>query len=241
MMRRFLGAVQFLTVVPIHGETASLSESALFFPLVGAILGAGTGALIVLASNVFSKFVASFLGLAFLISLTGCLHEDGLADAADAFRSGRSREKILLIMKDSRIGSYGAIAIVLSVLLRWLSLADWKINPIYGMAASLSLSRTSLVILAGFTPAIGDGLGRIFASSLSRPIIIATLVQAALLSCIAGWRYALALWVASALVTVLARGQFLKRIGGVNGDCLGATCQAVETINMLILACRSCY
>ncbi len=85
MIKRFLGALQFLTILPIPGDTAPASESAIFFPLVGALLGASAGA-ILLTGN-------ALLVIAWLLIATGCIHEDGLADVADAFRAGRSREK----------------------------------------------------------------------------------------------------------------------------------------------------
>src|SRR5579862_755051 len=99
MTRRFLGALQFLTILPVPGDTAPASESAVFFPLVGALLGASAAA-ILLTGN-------ALLAIAWLLIATGCIHEDGLADVADAFRAGRSRERILSILKDSRIGTYG--------------------------------------------------------------------------------------------------------------------------------------
>lgn len=237
MIRRLTGAVQFLTVLPISASTSASGEAAIFFPLVGALLGAAGGALFLVAQRVFDSSIAALIAIAGLISLTGALHEDGLADAADAFRSGRSREKILAIMKDSRIGVYGALALIVSVALRWQSLMRLQVHVIAGLVAALALSRSALVLLAFFTPSIGEGLGASFASFLSVKTVTAVLAQALVFALPCRWRGILML-LTSALTIALARFYFLRRLGGVNGDCLGATCQVVETVNLMVLAWR---
>lgn len=241
MIRRFLGALQFLTVLPVRAQTSTLSQSAIFFPVIGAVLGASAGEVVLLAQHVFSRQLASLLAVVWLILVTGALHEDGLADVADAFRAGRSREKIILILKDSRIGTYGAVALMLSVVLRWQAVADGTINAPYALAIAAALSRAAMVVLAGTTPAVGEGMGQIFASGLSRPILVITATEAVALSLLIGWRLSLLLSGATLFVGIVARRRFIRGIGGVNGDCLGATCQVVETINLLLLACRKSF
>jgi adenosylcobinamide-GDP ribazoletransferase len=238
MKGRLLGAVQFLTVIPIRGETAALGQAAVFFPAVGAVLGASAGAMLHWGGG---TPLAALVALTYLVAITGCLHEDGLADVADAVRAGRSREKILLILKDSRIGAYGAVAVVLVILLRWQALGLCQVEPVYGLAGALGLSRASLVLLGGLTPALGEGLGREFAAGISRRTLWAAAAQAVAFASLAGWRHGAAMVVGSALMVTLARVWFVRRLGGVNGDCLGATCQAVETVNLLILAWRPSF
>jgi adenosylcobinamide-GDP ribazoletransferase len=235
---RFLGALQFLTVLPIRKQTAPLGETAIFFPIVGALLGASAAGIVYLFSMHFDRSIAALLAITWLMAITGCLHEDGLADVADAFRAGRSREKTMLILKDSRIGTYGGIALVVSTLLRWQALAQSGINPIRGLPAALALSRTALVVMAHIAPPTGEGLGQVFARGCSRTVMLAAVTQAVALAFCAGWRLAVAMTVASAVTILLARVYFLRRLGGVNGDCLGATCQAVETVNLVVLAWR---
>jgi adenosylcobinamide-GDP ribazoletransferase len=238
MTKRFLAALQFLTVLPIPGSTATPGQAAIFFPITGALLGASAGALFLAANAGFGLSIAALLSIAWLLFITGCLHEDGLADIADAVRAGRTREKILLILKDSRVGAYGALALMMSLLLRWQALSRSTVNPVFGLAAILAVSRSAMVVLAATTPSISEGLGSAFAAEISRPVMLVVAAQAILLSLLAGWAYALAMTLASALAILLARAWFLRRLGGVNGDCLGATCQAVETINLVILAWR---
>jgi adenosylcobinamide-GDP ribazoletransferase len=232
-MNRFLGALQFLTIVPVRTKQAALAKSAIFFPLVGALLGLSAAGVVSVAGP-----VAALLAIVWLMSITGCLHEDGIADVADAFRAGRSREKIMLILKDSRIGTYGAAALLMSTLLRWQALAECTINPLRALPAALALSRASMVAMAHFAPPVGEGLGQEFASGCTRTITAAVMAQAIAFSFLAGWRLALAMTLASGLTLVLARIYFLRRLGGVNGDCLGATCILIETVNLVILAWR---
>lgn len=237
MIRRFLGALQFLTLLPIRAETTAPGEAAVFFPLVGALLGAAASVLFVMTQPLWGSSLAALLAVAALVGMTGALHEDGLADVADAFRAERSRERIMAILKDSRIGVYGALALALSILLRWQALLSPQINVAFALSSSLAISRAALVVLAFLTPSVGEGLGASFVRFLSTRIVAVVLAQALFFAAFCGWR-GVAMLVGSGLVVALARSYFLRRLGGVNGDCLGATCQAVETVNLMVLAWR---
>ena len=239
MIRRFLSAIQFLTVVPVYCETESPGAAAVFFPLTGALLGATAGAVLLVSRMALDRSISALLAVAWLLVVTGCLHEDGLADVADAVRAGRSRQKMLDILKDSRIGTYGAVALILSIGVRWQSLAVTAGNPVPGLAAALCLSRASLVVLAAVTPAVGGGMGEAFAKSCSGRVLPGVVTQAVaiagLMSFFADWRTMAIMIAASAGVVLLARFWFVRRLGGVNGDCLGAACQTVEMVNLVIL------
>ncbi len=242
MRIRLLGALQFLTVFPVRGLTAAPGYSAIFFPLVGGLLGASAGLLLLACHEALGTTFAALIALIYLVVVTGCLHEDGLADVADAFRVGRSRDKIMLILKDSRIGTYGGLALISSVLIRWQALGATRLNPVFGLAAALALSRTALVLLGYFAAPVGAGLGRTFAAGLSRGSMLAALVQAVVISLLlTGWEYGIAMTISTLVIVFLARAWFTARIGGVNGDCLGATCQLVEACNLLVLVWRPSF
>ena len=213
-----------------------MSNAALYFPAIGAALGAVTGVVLSLFEPHLGAPIASLIALTILLLLTGALHEDGLADVADACRAGRSRETILRILKDSRIGTYGTLALIASFLLRWQALSRMRVNPVLGLIAALALSRTALVALAVVSPPVGDGLGASFIRDLPRPSAYGAILLGALLALLAAHFSGLIMIGFTALITAGARSYFLRRIGGVNGDCLGATCQIVETINLLISA-----
>ena len=236
MMRRFLGAVQFLTVLPVHAQTSTAGDAAIFFPVIGAVLGVVTGVVFILLEKPLGRTLAAMLSVAFLIGITGALHEDGLADAADAFRAGRSREKIMTILKDSRIGAYGGLALVVSVALRWQALAQCQAPAIWGLMAAVTLSRATLVLLAGIAPAVGDGLGVHFAAAISQRVVAWVSLQVVFIALFCGWQRGIAMVLVSTLLILIARSYFVRHLGGVNGDCLGAACQVVETANLILLA-----
>ena len=238
MMSRVLGAVQFLTVVPIPGKTATPAQSAPFFPLVGALLGAVCGGILELCIKPFGPYLAALLAVSAAIALSGALHEDGLADCADALRAGRTREKMLAILKDSRIGVYGSLALILCIAIRWQALTRIGVNVALGLASSLALSRSSLVVLAAITKPVGSGLGAAFSEALTPVISVIVAVQVVIAASLCGW-VGVPMLLSSAATLAVARAYFLRRLGGVNGDCLGATCLAIETVNLLVLAWHS--
>jgi adenosylcobinamide-GDP ribazoletransferase len=242
-MRGLIGALQFLTVLPVRGQPTLPGEAAVFFPIAGAILGASAGAVMLAATALAGRPLGALLAVAWLIGITGGLHEDGLADVTDAVRAGRSREKIMQVLKDSRIGAYGAIALIVSILMRWQSLAQMNVNPIPGLTSALALSRASLVGLAGCAQPAGTGLGRTFAASCRRFEVTAVFLESAAITALmgpfVGWGYAASMLGSSVGIVWLARWYFTQRLGGVNGDCLGATCHVLETVNMVIMACHT--
>src|SRR5690348_8509461 len=136
VLRRFAGSFQFLTVLPIHGDTSSPAEAAVFFPVTGALLGAFAGIVARYGSMVFGCSLGSLLALGCLLFVSGGLHEDGLADVTDAIRAGRSRERMLEILKDSRVGTYGAIALIVCFLLRWQSIENMTVPLIAGLCVA---------------------------------------------------------------------------------------------------------
>jgi adenosylcobinamide-GDP ribazoletransferase len=193
---------------------------------VGAALGA-------FASLVYVWLHSSILALLFLVVATGALHEDGLADTADAFWAGRDPQRILEILKDSRIGAFGALALIFSILIRWQALTALSPHSMIPLVVSETLPRAAFVVLAYFSKPAGSGLGSAFTSNLSRPVTLLAAAQgigAALLAP----RLAPVLLLGTGLVIWIARSYFHRRIGGVTGDCLGATGQAVECFCLLV-------
>lgn len=237
MIRRFLGALQFLTVFPIHVPTATPGESALFFPVVGALLGLLAGATLQWAGKPFGASLSALLALALLVAVSGGLHEDGLADCADALRVGRTQEKMMTILKDSRVGVYGAITLFLMLAIRWQALGQIAGNLFVRPAAVLAISRSSLVMLAASTLPVGDGLGASFAATITKSSATAVAIQMFVAALLCGWR-GIPMLIATAAIIAASRVYFIRRLGGVNGDCLGATCVLVETANLLVLTWR---
>lgn len=236
MMRLLLGAVQFLTVIPVPGSTAPAWRTAVLFPLVGGVIGA-LGAGLWLLADALPVSLRALLVVLFWIWITGSLHEDGLADVADACRAGRSRERMLGIMKDSRVGVYGVVAVVGSVLLRWQALAAIMVPVIPSLIAVLAISRAAIVLLARIAKAAGDGSGAAFSTNISGAVALLAVAQAAAAAAWCGPALGAAMLGLSLLVVLACRFYFHRRIGGVTGDCLGAAAQAVEIALLLLLTC----
>jgi adenosylcobinamide-GDP ribazoletransferase len=236
MMRRFLAAVQFLTIVPSPSDV-SPARAAIFFPLVGALVGLAAGGTRVLAGSVFPAPVAALLALGVMITLTGALHEDGLTDVFDAFRAGRSPERIQAILKDSRIGVYGAVALVMTLLLRWQAITFLDRGAIPALVAAAAASRGAMVVFAHISRPMGEGLGKAFCLGLRRPeVVVAGVLSAAFLFLNRPINAAAALGM-NVLAIAAARAYFHRRAGGITGDCIGAVCQITETLTLLTLLC----
>jgi len=247
-VRLFLVALQFLTRLPvrlIRFEPAWLNDCVRHFPLVGALVGAVGAAVLVGAVQLWPAWVAALLALAATVALTGGFHEDGLADTFDALGGAVSREKALSIMKDSRIGSYGALALGLSLLLRAALLAVLATRPLMGAIAALivshSLARTAAVGVMVSLPYGGD-----VEHAKAKPLALAVAPRnfgIALAWCgLLGLALAAAgvqplRWVAAlaaaAAVALLMRHWLRSRLGGYTGDGLGATEQLAEIAVLL--------
>lgn len=240
MIARLLGAVQLLTIVPVRTRTATPGASALFFPLVGAALGAAGGSLLEIGRGYLPFTLLALLVLGMWTLITGGLHEDGLADCADAFRAWRRPERILEILKDSRIGAHGAIALLMLVLVRWQALSALSIEPVPALAAALALGRAAVVALAWCAPPATAGSGGDFAATLTTPVAVLAILQGVAFALWPGARVASFLLGGTTAIVLLARAYFTKRIGGFTGDCLGATEQIVETWCLIIYTCRPC-
>lgn len=227
-------AFQFLTRIPLPSvrfETDSLSRAIKFFPLVGLVVGSGAVLLQRLSLHHFSRPLAALAVLIYLVLITGCFHEDGLADSADGFGGGWNRDQILIIMRDSRIGSYGATALVLSLLARYLLLASLPLEHFAAyVISSQVLCRWSSLPLSYLLPPAReqDGQGAKIARLTSRSsLIVATLISFAVAAFFLRWSAIAPILIA--ILTIALSGWFyFRKIGGVTGDCFGATNQLTE-------------
>jgi len=234
-------AIRFLTIIPVRGGDAPPGKAAALFPLVGGMLGAAGAGIFLLASAAFPVSIAALATVGFCVVISGVLHEDGLADVADAVRAGRSRDRMLAILKDSRIGTYGAVAVLLSVLARWQaleSLATPRVLEV--LIASQAVPRAAIVAMAWCSRPAGSGLGAALASTLGTPAALVAIAQGAVAALLCGWRPGLILIAGSVLVVQALRGWFYRRLGGVNGDCLGFTEQVLEILVLVMFTCGSC-
>ena len=183
-----------------------------------------------------STIVSALFATLLLILITGALHEDGLADCADAFGSHHPLDRTLAILRDSRIGTYGTLALILSVLARILLLAALPLDratPTLITAHVLARwSSLPLALLPAARPA-EDGQGARVAKQISRPaLLLGTLITLAITATALRF-HALVPILLAVTITALTGAFYKRRIGGVTGDCFGATNQLVEIAVLL--------
>lgn len=243
MIRRelelFFNALRFFTRLPVPAwvgwSNELMNASARWFPAVGWIVGAAGAAVLWMTGQALPAALAAVLSTAATIRLTGAFHEDGWGDACDGFGGGWSREQILTIMKDSRIGAYGAIGIVLMLAAKLAALSSMSLmSAAVALLVAHPLSRLCATALI-YTMAYArdddpDGVSRAkpLAVKLSGGgMLWAALCGLAPLALLAPVQIA---WVAglAVLVTLSAARHFRRRIGGYTGDCLGAVQQLTE-------------
>ena len=246
-LRLFFIALQFLTRVPVPRavgfQAAWLNRSARYFPLVGLCVGALAAVVFCAGSAAFAPGVAALLSIAASVVATGAFHEDGLADTFDALGGAVDRERALEIMKDSRIGSYGALALVIVVGAKAAALASMP--PAMAWPVILlahTASRAAAVALIRALPYAGDPARakakplaeRVSASDTATALVTVLLLLLALGAAAPDrWPSALGTLVAMMLGT-WAMGRWLKlRLGGITGDGLGATQQITELLGLL--------
>ncbi|TMA79171.1 MAG: adenosylcobinamide-GDP ribazoletransferase [Deltaproteobacteria bacterium] len=237
LLAQLATAVRFLTVVPVPGSTVEVGTSALFFPLVGFALGAVLVALDRVTAPVVPLAIRDVLLVGVLVVITGGLHLDGLADAADGLFTGH-RERALTIMREGAVGPFGVAAVVLVVALKLRSLD--ALPPETRTAALLYaplLARWAMVVLGfGSQPAQPDGLGHAMVRSLTfREFAIATVFALWIVLAQTGARGLLAILLVAA-TTIGCRILAHARLGGVTGDVLGAIGEVVEALVFAVFA-----
>jgi len=242
-IRVFFTALMFYSRLPCpawvdHSEEY-LNLATRYFPLIGWIVAAISGSVFWAASLVLPTGPAIVLGMIASVLTTGAFHEDGFADVCDGFGGGWTKEKILTIMKDSRVGAYGAIGIGLLLGLKFVALQallGLGLLPAAGLyLAAHSVSRLAavgIIATATYAREDADAKAKPIAKALSAPtFIIAVVLGLAPLAMLACYfpLLALVLLPVGAMVVYL-RGYFLKWLQGYTGDCLGTTQQVTEVI-----------
>ena len=243
--RLFLVALQFLTRIPVRSfdgfEPSWLDRSAKYFPAVGALVGAICAVVVLATTAVLPQPLPMVLGLAAGIAVTGAFHEDGLADTADGLGGGLTRERRLEIMKDSRIGTYGALALITMFAIKAASLL--AIGP-FVMAlvliASHALGRLATVIAIWVMPYAGDSDAakvKPLATSPAGSEVAVALALALIPGLLTLYPMTLAAGIVSGALAAGALAYLSYRlIGGYTGDVLGAIEQVFETAFLVAAA-----
>ena len=226
----------------IQFDVEDFAHATRYLPIVGILIGAAAGSTLWLANLIFALPIAILLSMATSIWITGAFHEDGFADFCDGFGGGWTKEQILTIMKDSRLGSYGAIGLFLILLLKFFALSE--IEPtrlIIALIAGHSLSRAlaaSLIYTHNYVQADAQSKVKPLAMSMTRGELTIVLIGG-LAPLLIAWNFTFLYAAVAALVAhwLMAR-LFARRLGGYTGDCLGATQQVAEVIFYLVVGVR---
>ena len=255
-VRHFLLALQFFTRIPVTGRLAQwvgyspamLRAAAAHFPAVGWVVGAIGAVALAGALALWTPLVAAVLCTVVTVLLTGAFHEDGLADVADGLGGAFTRERALEIMRDSRIGAFGAIALVLALGLKFALLATLGGQGVFTACAALLaahvLSRLVPLAVMRALPYVGaEGCkAKPMADAVSGASVgigvLWSLPAVALLGVAGGVVNGVAALLATALIGVMMVRLLRRRLGGFTGDGLGATQQVSELAIYLALAAR---
>ncbi|MGH9881382.1 MAG: adenosylcobinamide-GDP ribazoletransferase [Pyrinomonadaceae bacterium] len=234
MIRRFFIAVQFLTRLPVprvlNSSESELGKAAAFFPLVGTIVGAGAALVFALLQLVLPVSASVLCAVVFAAFITNGFHEDGLADTFDGFGGGWTKDRVLEIMRDSRIGTYGTLALIFLILGKLNFLSSLPQGQIWRwLIVAHTAARWTILPLCAWLPyARADGQGKRVAKQVGALEILTGTVMMLLVLVLIPWQAAFAVLIVTNLVILLAGLYFRARLRGITGDCLGAVNQLTE-------------
>lgn len=233
---RFCTALRFLTVVPItwraDEDGGYFKKSLLLFPAVGLLIGCGAYVLSLSLSHIFPQSVLAVVVIVYLAAISGALHLDGLCDSADGLLSSRSREKSLLIMKDSRVGAMGVISVAVILFGKYSALSSMPAEHLPLATLFMPITGRSVILLAMATARYArpeGGIGELFYSQSSKfaAVLAFSLLTLLLLLLVPEKSVAILL---AALGTCFLFTLWCKNVlGGMTGDTLGAACELTET------------
>ena len=240
----FFGALRFFTRLPVPAwvghSSEALASSTRYFPAVGLVVGGIAALVFFVTSYVWPLTLAVLASMAATLYITGVFHEDGWSDTIDGFGGGWEKERVLAIMKDSRIGSYGAAALIIMLLAKFCALIELKPSLIpAAMIAGHALSRLcATAVMTSLDYVRDEGKAKPMSAKISRASLAFAVSTAVLpLLFLPPSRVLLGLVLAGLATLWLAR-LFTRRIGGYTGDCLGAVQQFSEVAFYCGLLCR---
>jgi len=237
-MKHFISAIQFITILPWgRAERFDPQRIIPFFPLVGIVLGVLVALFDFVAVSLWGKTVAALLDVIFLTVLTGAFHVDGLGDAADGLLGQRPKEKILEIMKDSRLGTMGLVAIVAGLSIKWAGIAGLDTNRSLLLIIVPALARGSMLFGMQYLPygRPEGGTGGDFFKHEMRPSAFWGLSLPVMLALLLGWQ-AIWLMICFAALTAGLIHYYKKRMGCITGDMLGAMTEVTEAGLFLLVS-----
>ena len=253
MLKKLLGAVQFLTILPlpsgsVHSNTDAIGKSSAYFPVVGLIQGFLLALVYAVFARIFPNDIVAALVIAALILSNGGFHLDGLSDTVDALASRKSKENMIAIMKDSTTGPIGVVSIVIVILLKYLLLKNFFSLP--DLTAYIALILTPVLARWSMVPALfhaksarSDGLGKIFIEQTGAgELFIATCLISGittviflLVSQLMVLLKMIVIFISVYIFSFTMSHFFTKKFGGLTGDNLGAITEMSEVLFLFML------
>lgn len=236
-MSEFIEALRFLTIIPIKTpfDESALKRSPRIFPLVGLFVGVILILSFFILSKVFPRELASFITLFIWEFVTGGIHLDGFADTVDGLMSRKDRDRILEIMRDSRIGTFGAVGIFFILGLKYLAIINSNV-PIPAVLLSPIIGRFLLTLCIYLFPyARTTGKGSIFSDGMNRGDLYLSLGITLILSILIRRVIGLLVFIVVTILGLIFASYVNKRIGGLTGDNYGAICELSEVMSLLFL------
>jgi len=239
MIGELLAAIAFLTRLPVSSKSFSTGEvarSARWFPLVGLAIGYAYVIAARATGTMFPVLIAGLIVILVEAVLTGTLHMDGLADMADGFGGGHTREDVLRIMRDHAIGTYGAVSLILLIAVKAVSISTlMETSKLDYLMLAPALGRWSTVFMAALQPYAREEPG--ISRDIGKSEIVVATITAALPTAVLFRSNGIALGIVSAGITAAVSLYCKHRIGGITGDTMGANCEIVE-VAILLIGCR---
>ena len=240
----FFGALRFFTRLPVPAwvghSSEALASSTRYFPAVGLVVGGIAALVFFLVSTVLPLTLAVLASMAGTLYITGAFHEDGWCDTIDGLGGSWEKERVLAIMKDSRIGSYGAAALVLLLLAKFCALIEMKPSLIAAArVGGHAVSRLGATLVMTSLDYVRDeGKAKPMSAKISRAALGFALLTGLLPLALLPWSQIVGGVVLAGVATLWLACLFKRRIGGYTGDCLGATQQLAEVAFYCGLLCR---
>jgi adenosylcobinamide-GDP ribazoletransferase len=238
----FIRALSFLTILPIgrhlSHDDKGLARSMAFYPLAGLVIGGLSALAFCLLSSLFPKPLALWLTLGLSVLLTGGLHLDGFSDTLDGIGCRGTREKTLEVMKDSRVGAFGAMGLLFLIVAKYLALDQLTTRAAaYALVLAAVMGRASMVLVCYRSPyaRAAGGLAKLFTENLGTRELVFALASALGLALLLSGLKGAVLFSGMGVFSLGYRHFFLKKLGGVTGDILGAANELNELLCLLLI------
>jgi adenosylcobinamide-GDP ribazoletransferase len=244
MIAKLFYALRFMTSLPIpwkeNEDMVQVSRSSGMFPLVGLVIGFLLFAVQILSSMIFTEWTTALMQTVFWVLITGGLHLDGLSDTFDGLGSRQERERMLEIMKDSQIGAFGALSLIIQLMLKTAFCYELNLlSPSLILLVPVTARWGQLIVIRSFKPARKDGMGRFFQEHMRNQEMMLGLLTVFAVFILSGNTLMLPLLLIHGVLVYLLGLTISNKLGGLTGDVYGFICETGEDITLVLVLIAS--